>query len=486
MKKRCIICGKEIETEIRADTETFVVNLEPCVCSSCTMNLFDMYCDKEVQISNYKDGICTLLQSVVLDYPDNWNDEIEGFLIADIVRIMNEVGQSVTFDEAKLKLDNIKASIDKDPEKYQAMKKQLRSDKRDKAFVDIEPVKKELAVLQSEELTVTQDIRKKFRDIVAEVKESIRGQDKAVDSIGRVFFHNQQCLLYNSSGYLGPKVLKQNMLLVGPTGTGKTATITEYCRLLKLPYVIADMTAYTQAGYVGGQIEDIFLRLISAANGDLELAQRGIIILDEGDKNEAKDTHGDVDVGGKGVLDSLLKKVEGAEIDLGRGKIFNSTNTTFVAMGVYPRLYDIRKERVQGKKSIGFSANYEQITDYGEFVADDFVQHGFTQEYVGRFPIIVELKALSDEEYLDIFRNSKNSVYKQYKALFDFSYGIEFIVTPEGEKGIIENAKKYNIGARGLQRSVSNIVEDIEIRLMREDFSCKKIIVGKNCKVEIV
>jgi ATP-dependent Clp protease ATP-binding subunit ClpX len=278
------------------------------------------------------------------------------------------------------------------------------------------------------------------------------------------------------------------MILVGPSGTGKTATVTEYCKLLNLPYVIADMTAYTQAGYVGGNIEDIFIRLINEAGGmkNIELAQKGIIIMDEGDKNESKASSGDIDVGGKGVIDSLLKKIEGADIDLGKGRVFNSTNTTFITMGVYPRLYDIRKERMVGKKSIGFSTNYEAVKDYGEFIADDFINHGFSQEYVGRFSNIVELKPLTDEAYLDILRNGKDSAYKQYKALFDYSFGIELIITPEGELSIVEQTKKYNIGARGLQRCMAKILENIEKRIMLEDFQCEKIVIDKDCEVKII
>ena len=280
-------------------------------------------------------------------------------------------------------------------------------------------------------------------------------------------------------------MLKQNMILVGPSGTGKTATITEYCKLLGLPYVIADMTNYTQAGYHGGSIENIFVSLVREAGGDIELAQKGIVIMDEADKNESRERNGDVDVGGKGVIDSLLKKIEGCDIDIGKGQKFNSTNTTFVAMGVYPRLYDIRKERMTGKRTIGFSASSNEVKEYGEFISDDFVKHGFSKEYVGRFSAIVEMKELTDEIYIDILNNSQTSAYRQYKSMLDYFYNVELEITKAGEKSIIEQARKYNTGARGLHRCISKILEKVETEFMLRDVECKKVIIDENNEIRM-
>lgn len=488
MEKCCVICGQKIETRMGVNTEKFIVNFEPCICSDCAMILFDSLCEKDSMLSEYKEGISNFLETIVFNYPDDWSDELQKYLVGELIKIKSLVGQHITENEAIQRISNVKKAIDKDPEKYSSARKIIRSSKGSSSVertTDILPIQSHIVVLQTTDSEEANN-RKRFRSIVNTVKEMVRGQDEAVESIGRLLFHNQQCIEYNRAGFMGPKIVKQNMILVGPSGTGKTATITEYCKLLKLPYVIADMTAYTQAGYHGADIESIFTRLIDEAGGNIELAQKGIVIMDEGDKNESKERHGDVDVGGKGVIDSLLKKIEGTDIDLGKHGIFNSTNTTFITMGVYPRLYDIRKERMIGKKSIGFSASHEEIKDYGEFIADDFINHGFSQEYVGRFSNIVELKPLSDEAYLDILRNSKNSAYKQYKALFDYSFGIELIITPEGELSIVEQSKKYNIGARGLQRCMAKILEGIEKRIMLEEFKCEKIVIDKDCEVKII
>lgn len=487
MEKCCVICGKKVETKLGADTERFIVNLEPCICSDCAAVLFDTCCEKEAMLSEYKEGLAKFLQSMIISYPAEWNEDVEYFLVAELIKLNELIDQHIDENEAILRIENTKKVIDGDPEKYSVSRELIKEsmENPEESSIEIVSMPKPLVVLQTADLERT-DNRKRFKTVVSTVKEMIKGQDEAVESIGRLLFHNQQCIEYNQAGFIGPKIAKHNMILVGPSGTGKTATVTEYCKLLKLPYVIADMTAYTQAGYVGANIEDIFVRLINEAGGNIELAQKGIIIMDEGDKNESKERHGELDVGGKGVIDSLLKKIEGADIDLGKGRIFNSTNTTFITMGVYPRLYDIRKERMVGKKSIGFSSNHEEIKDYGEFIADDFIKHGFSQEYVGRFSNIVELKPLSDEAYLDILRNSKNSAYKQYKALFDYSFGMDLIITPEGELSIVEKAKNYNIGARGLQRCMAKILENIEKRIMLEEFECSKIVIDKNCEVKII
>lgn len=489
MKKNCIICGREVETKVDYSTKVFIVNFEPCICSDCTMELFDTFCEKDSNLSQYKEIWINILKSLVMNYPDEWDDCMEDFLVADVMKLKKLIGENITENDAVAIVQNLKRTIDNNPEKYSDLRKNRRLESvqndTEQENSDVS-VSTQLAVFQMVDEGSTQDRREKFRNIVNEVKAYIRGQDEAVEAIGCLFFHNDQCVEYNQSRFTGAKISKENMILVGPTGTGKTATITEYCRLLGLPYVIADMTAYTQAGFVGGNVEDIFQRLIKAADGDIDLAQRGIVIMDESDKNEAKTGESTIDVGGKGLIDSLLKKIEGTEIDLGKGKIFNSTNTTFIAMGVYPRLYDIRKERILGKRSIGFSTSVESDRDLGEFIAADFVKHGFTDEYVARFSNIVELKTLSDAEYLDILRNSKNSVYKQYKALFEYSFGIELIITPDGELSIIEMAKTYNTGARGLNRSVSKILKDVEKRIMLGNIEVQKIIIDKGCEIKML
>lgn len=479
MEHKCIICGRKIKNELDPATVVFLVNANPCICSECAMALFDRYCEKEENIKQYKTGIKAVVKTIILNYPENWAEKVDEYLIAELQRSWGAVGADLSLEKAQELIDNLKISIDKEPEKFIKIRE---------LYVNNEE-ETETEIRLSDNIRIRTDnieeLQDKFKVIIPQIKEIIKGQDVAVEKIGRVLLHNQQCIKYNKENPLKPKILKQNMIVVGPSGTGKTATITEYCRMLGLPYVIADMTNYTQAGYQGDCVESIFTSLVREADGDIELAQKGIVIMDEADKNESKERGGDVDVAGKGVIDSLLKKIEGCNIELGKGKVFNSTNTTFIAMGVYPRLYEIRKERTNGKRTIGFSAESKESNDYGEFISDDFVKHGFSKEYVGRFSAIVELKEITDEMFSDILKNSKNSAYMQYKSMLKYFYGVDLEITESGEKSIIEQAKKYNTGARGLHRSISKILEKVETEFMLKDVECEKVIIDENGEIKM-
>ncbi len=478
--KKCVICGREIQTKVDLATEIFAVSLKPCICSECVMGLFDKYCQMDENISQFKVCFRVAVRTIVMYYPEEWKDSIEDYVIAELKKGYAMLGDDLSETKAKEMIDELKMKIEDDPEKYELVREYYETHN------DIDDEEK-IAMKSMENVKIDDiaDLQAKFREVIPQVKQLIKGQDMAVEQIGRVFLHNQQCIKYNTENPMQPKILKQNMILVGPSGTGKTATITEYCRLLGLPYVIADMTNYTQAGYQGACIESIFASLIREAGGDIELAQKGIIIMDEADKNENKESRNEIDVGGKGVIDSLLKKIEGCKIELGKGQVFDSTNTTFVAMGVYPRLYDIRKERMTGKRAIGFAASSNEVKDYGEFISDDFVKHGFTKEYVGRFSAIVEMKDLTDEIFSDILRNSKNSAYRQYKSMLDYFYNVELEITEAGEKSIIEQARKYNTGARGLHRCISKILEKVETDFMLRDVGCKKVIIDENNEIRM-
>ena len=480
--KKCVICGKEIKNEIDPATTVFAVNLNPCICSECVMELFDMYCKKDENINQYKTCVKVAVKTIVMNYPEEWKDDIEDYVMAELQKGYTLVGKNFSDVKAKELINNLKENIEKDPEKYEQMREYYKHNN------DIEDDDK-IAMNAVNEIKLkfdgAEDIQARFREIVPQVKQLIKGQDTAVEQIGRVFLHNQQCIRYNSQNPLQPKILKQNMILVGPSGTGKTATITEYCRLLGLPYVIADMTNYTQAGYQGACVESIFASLVREAGGDIELAQKGIIIMDEADKNESKESASEIDVGGKGVIDSLLKKIEGCKIELGKGQVFDSTNTTFVAMGVYPRLYEIRKDRAAGKKTIGFATSNNEVKEPGEFISDDFVKHGFTKEYVGRFSAIIEMKELTDEIFIDILRNSKNSAYRQYRSMLDYFYNVELEITEAGERSIVEQARKYNTGARGLHRCIAKILEKVETEFMLKDIECKKVIIDENNEIRM-
>lgn len=322
-----------------------------------------------------------------------------------------------------------------------------------------------------------------MKSLISRVLKFIKGQDEGVIQIGRLIYRHLMRCLYNESHPDSPLTIKENFIVVGPTGVGKTATIEEYCKLLGLPCVIVDMTAQTKAGYVGANIEDSFKQLLKMADNNLKLAQKGIMILDEGDKNLNNSQSRHDDPGGTSVMFEMLKKIEGCDIPLERGVIFSSKDVLFICMGTFTRVYEARQKRKVGAKVVGFRAEPKseapQQIDLGRFIADDFVKSGTPQEWVGRFPAIVEYKALKKEELLDILRNSSKSAFVQNKKLLEFTYGVNLKLTPEGENAIVEKALEYNVGARGLNRVITELLENIEAKLIMESEKCKDIELGK-------
>lgn len=323
-----------------------------------------------------------------------------------------------------------------------------------------------------------------MKALISKVLKFIKGQDEGVVQIGRLIYRHIMRCLYNESHPDSPLTIKENFIVVGPTGVGKTATIEEYCKLLGLPCVIVDMTAQTKAGYIGANIEDSFKQLLKMADNNLKLAQKGIMILDEGDKNLNNSASRHDDPGGTSVMFEMLKKIEGCDIPLEKtGVIFSSKDVLFICMGTFTGVYEARQKRKFGAKVVGFKSesksDSEKSLELGRFIADDFVKSGTPQEWVGRFPAIVEYKALKREELLDILRNSSKSAFVQNKKLLEFTYGVNLRLTPEGENAIVEKALEYNVGARGLNRVITELLEDVESKLIMENEKCEDIELGK-------
>lgn len=325
---------------------------------------------------------------------------------------------------------------------------------------------------------------KSIYPLICKVKEFIKGQDEGVTQIGRLIYRHVMRCMYNYANPNNPISMKENFIVVGPTGVGKTATIEEFCHLLKIPCVCVDMTSLTKAGYVGDNISEYFNRLITLANNDIRLAERGIVILDEGDKNMKNSQERSEDPGGQSMMYEMLKKMEGSEISLGQGKFFNTKEVLFICMGTFVAAYEHREKRVRGKR-MGFVSNIEsEDATLGRFISDDFEKAGAPREWIGRFPCIVEFKSLAEQDMIDILHNSSKSPFMQNKKLMDFAYGIELTITPEGEFRVVKNALKYNIGARGLNRSISELLESVEAKLLTEHGSCKKVIIGETVTYE--
>lgn len=264
------------------------------------------------------------------------------------------------------------------------------------------------------------------------------------------------------------EIQKSNILMIGPTGTGKTLLARTVARYLDVPFVIADATSLTEAGYVGDDVETLISRLYSAANCDIERTQRGIIFVDEIDKISRKSENATVarDVSGEGVQQALLKLVEGTKCKIpAQGNKKSSSQDTveidtsrilFVAGGAFVGLDSIVQSRVRGT-SIGFSAAVASEVDHAEHTADDLVRFGLIPEFVGRFPTTVSLEQLSKQQLVNILTGVKHNFVEQYKWLFDQD-GVELEFDSDSLDLIAERTISTKTGARGLHSELERVL----------------------------
>ncbi len=266
---------------------------------------------------------------------------------------------------------------------------------------------------------------------------------------------------------------KQNIILIGPTGVGKTYLIQNIAHLIGVPFVKADATKYSETGYVGGDVEDLVRELVQQAGGDVELAQYGIVYIDEVDKIASTGNSLGKDVSGHGVQRGLLKLMEETEVSLraasdvagqmqafielqAKGKVERKTISTkhilFIVSGAFTGLLEIIRKRL-GSKQIGFTGPKRESEQehflFGEVSSNDFIDYGFEAEFVGRLPVVVHCNPLSVDDLFMILRYSEGSLLRQYKQDF-LAYGIDIYFTDEGMRALAELAAAEGTGARGL------------------------------------
>ncbi len=346
------------------------------------------------------------------------------------------------------------------------------------------------SIIHAEKLR-EEDARRKQTDFLTpqQIKkaldEYIIGQEKAKKKIS-VAVYNHYKRIKLKKNFSDVEVAKSNILLIGPTGTGKTLMAQTLARILSVPFAIADATTLTEAGYVGEDVENVVLKLFQAAQGNIERTQRGIIYIDEIDKISRKSDSPSItrDVSGEGVQQALLKIIEGTMANIppqgGRKHPYqefipiDTTDILFICGGAFVGLDKIIAQRI-GKTAVGFKAELRERKENGrgeileELIPQDLIRYGLIPELVGRIPVVAVFNELDLSDLVAVLTKPKNAIVKQFQKLFEME-GVELEFSPDALEAIARRSLEKKLGARGLR----TIIEDLMLDVMYELPSSKK------------
>ena len=334
--------------------------------------------------------------------------------------------------------------------------------------------KKEAPVLDINKIPAPHVIKGKLDDYVI-------GQDYAKKVMSVAVYNHYKRVITNTMDEI--EIDKSNMLMIGPTGSGKTHLVKTLARLLNVPLAICDATSLTEAGYIGDDVESVLSKLLANADNDVEKAETGIIFIDEIDKIAKKKNTTSRDVSGESVQQALLKLLEGSEVEVPVGAssknamvptaVMNTRNILFICGGAFPGLEDIIKERMTQHSSIGFHAELKDKYDHEKnmlqyVTVEDIRKFGMIPEFIGRLPIIFTLNALTKEMLVDILKEPKNAILKQYQKLLALDE-VDLQFEDGALTAIAEKAMEKDTGARALRAIIEKFMLDIMYEIPKDD-----------------